>query len=192
MSQYLLGGRYISTAQQFWTDRNSGARMDLATCSPVQLPTDQNWWIPGVLAIGAYDQPLPDQLLILCSHPDYRGDAIQAPSRYDYVWGEDGGTALYRTVAPAGYTALSDMFNMNVGSHISGGGGQGCIINAAVVPAPISGLIWNDKHSGAEDDGSVWGIDDGTPGAWSHFVAVSGYGQPGGAWKVNMDLVEMI
>lgn len=195
MVQPLLGGRLVSNVFMGYTDANSGAHLNFSSCAVSGLPDDQEWFVPGLLGIGGdYGQAGPAQMLILCSHPDYRGSAMVAATQFNYVWGKSGNTATYKTIAPAGYTALSDYFSMNLGPTIPGGSyiSIGCVTNAAVVPATIKEQLWNDHGTHANDSGSIWAIDDETSAPWYPFVAVSGYDQPAAAWKVNMDLVEMI
>jgi hypothetical protein len=197
MAQYILGGRYVSGTKSGFTDQGSGASDALVTCY-AELPTDRVWWRLGDLAANAYDTPFPGQVLVICAHPDYRGTPIAAPAFYQYTWGRLGGggtghvaMASWAAAAPPGFVALSSLF----GPHEQPDPGaiqQGCVIPSCVVPAANLVQIWNDHGSGASDDGSIWGVDDGSGAAWKYNYAVSGYDPPGTAFQLNMAIVEMI
>jgi hypothetical protein len=151
------------------------------------------------MATTGYGVAFPSPALIVCAHPDYRGNPIAAPSDYQRRWGRSGGggtgtiaQASWATIPPAGFVACTDFYgpDYDPGARTISQAcfSQDCVIQASIVQPNV----WNDQGSGASDDGSIWGIDDGSGGPWYSFVAQSGYGPPASAWRLNPDIIEMI
>jgi hypothetical protein len=199
MSKYILEGKMVS-AEAGWTDEGSGADTDIATAEAAIAAIPSGWYQVGPRAVLNYDTPIPQQQLVVRKHRDYSGEPIQPPARYVYTWGRSNSAipphnamASFATEAPAGYIALTSLFWAN-GEPISTMLRQGCFIKDCLEETSLTGENWNDHGSGADDDGSIWLVNDEGGGLpWRLNLAVSGYDPPPGPfYKLNMDIVEMV
>ena len=205
MNKFILGGRFVPAHYSF-TDQGSLADKDLTTCWAVdRLPTDYAWWRIGSRATRGYGVPLPEHELVICPHPDYRGDPIAGLARYEVRWGRSGGgglpgnwrhhiaQAMWAAIPYPGYISLSGFYGPYNDHRIPPESMlQACVIPECVIQTEIGPEIWDDRGSGADADGSIWAINDESGGPWWYWVPMTGYNPPQSAYRLNPDVIEMI
>ncbi|KAG8819011.1 hypothetical protein FRC19_010191 [Serendipita sp. 401] len=127
-------------------------------------------------------------------------DTLVDIDQWNQVWNDHGsGTstdyALWRgSCADPNYVALASFFTR---SHnppsVNDTQGIKAVHKDVLISAAAYPEIWNDKGTGANEDGSVWGVDGGpTPKSieTGAFIAVSGYfAPPRDAYNINRDKV---
>jgi hypothetical protein len=104
------------------------------------------------------------------------------------------GWAMWRPVPPAGYVVLGDIFHYNYPpDREETFDNYVCVREDCVTPVPIGPELWNDKGTGAREDGSMWMVLDGTDNPWQRFRVQAGHDRPDfPAYTLNMDVVEII
>ena len=159
----------FSTVNQFvkvWTDKGSGAGMDGAFCRPV-VPA--GWFLLGDYGQGNYNAPNGTVLVMrVVDNDDPDHPALARPQTFARVWADKGSGAdkdgsFWAPVAPFGYVTCG---------HVVAEGHDSppnipelrCLrydLATSVAlgdPANGSGLIWNDRGSGADRDVAVYRV----------------------------------
>jgi hypothetical protein len=109
---------------------------------------------------------------------------------------------------PNGYVALSGGFFYNDGADTGDLEDAGMVHHVELtVPAEWDAEIWNDRGTGANDDGSAWSVNTGTfddakakifvvpdgGASASFFHGLSGYGKPDGTpRKLDMSKCKLL
>ncbi len=167
--------RNTADFRQTWNDKGSGADDDVALYRPVAPP---GWAVVGDYAQGNYDQPTAVSYLVRGG-----GDMLRPPSGFRKVWDDSGSGAdrdgsVWKPVAPSGYVCLGDVTN---GSHdqpeVSD---YRCLRRDLATPGKLGRMIWKDSGSGADDDVSVWNINDSRGMPTATFAANGSHGPPSG------------
>jgi hypothetical protein len=193
MASYLLQGQWTTNVRTL-TDYGSGAHDDVTVVFP-NVP--DGWFFLAPTALSG----LPDdkgKQLIVRPHPDTFEEPLAefAFAGWAYKWGvfrnNSNNYGLWTPKrVPEGYVCLGDMFWYNQPPHMQVT--PKAVSQKCVVEVPVGACIWSDHGTGAQDDGSMWSIEDGRPGAARFFVAQSGYDKPRAtAWALNWAVVEMI
>ena len=160
-----------------YTDNNSGANEDLAVFSPV-IPS--GYYMVGHFAQQDHSTFMKGTVPLVKPLVD---GAVKPPEHFEEVWnnkGSGGGedVSFWRVIPPPGYVAVGDVINLGYNSPEDLKKTYACINADLVVQGTIGPEIWNDKGSGADQDGSMWAIQPITEGVTGTFVVQSGYSQP--------------
>jgi len=204
---YKLQGTWVDITRGFLDDSGSGAHMDVAVVVP---PLQDGWYWVGQKATShdLGSAPLPCRYLLVRPHPQYFGEPLAeyvlGPHSWQYVWGMThhrlNQAANYGIWTPKqlppGYVSLSDFFYYHTPPEF---GAQGvarapkAVALDCVTPVPIGTKIWDDRGSGAQDDGSIWRCEGDDSANWSFFRGHNHYEPPGGTgYRLNMDAIEII
>lgn len=195
MADYILQAMWVDGAANMERDSGSGANDDVTMVIP-RLP-DPSWSFLGMRAIGGHTDD-EGRHMIVRPHPDTFEEPLAEVLGYDYVWGmthhgmnEAPKFGLWRARTPDGFVTLGDIWATNDGVNYAHK--QRAVAASCVVSCPIGGRIWCDQGSGADDDGSIWAVEDGFGTSYRYMLAQQGYDQPGGtAHMLDMSKVELI
>jgi len=167
---------------QIVSDKGSGADMDMKAWAPV---ANENAFytlgnsisnrnaIPGYCYVGKGGD----------------GTVFKSPTGYAEIWndkgsGADSDFAFWLPLAPGGYVAVGGLVTPNHTepplSAIM------CVKESYAEAAGLQGVAWNDKGSGADEDGSAYRIKDSP-----QVYFAKGYDMPGGnpAWRIKEEYI---
>ncbi len=171
-----------SGAHRIYTDRGTGSDQDLAVFQP-NLPS-------GYYMMGHFRQRnhggSPDQAIQIIK-PLVSG-AVTAPSYSLQTWndrgtGGDQDVSFWHVVCPDGYVALGDVISLGYHDPTDGIKSKyGCVRADLTKNCCEGGLLWWDRGSGGDNDGSLWHTQCRPFGTLnyraSYFQAQYGYGAP--------------
>jgi len=163
-----------TTSNYLWlyNDQGTGAHMDVSLYRP--NPTDSTYSIIGDYAQGNYSGPTGSSLIVKALNDDPNNPLLKAPSGYQQVWNDHGsgghndGSIWYPT-APDGYRTIG--YVCQPGYDQPSIANYVCLRKDLTAEAQAGALIWNDVHSGAKMDVSLYQI----VGVGSAFVAQGNY-----------------
>ena len=162
---------------QIYKDNGTGAAKDLAVFSPV-IPT--GYYMVGHFAQQDHSTFMKGTVPLVKPLVD---GAIKPPLDFEQVWNDkhSGGAqdvSFWRVIPPPGYVAVGDVINLGYCPPESLRQTYACIKADLVVQGKIGPEIWDDKGSGADEDGSVWAIQPINHGVTGTFVVHCGYCPP--------------
>ena len=162
---------------RIYTDSGTKAKEDLAVFSPV-IPS--GYYMVGHFAQQDHSTMMKGTVPLVKPLVD---GAIKPPADFQQVWNDkkSGGhqdVSFWRVIPPPGYVAVGDVINLGYNPPEDLKKTYACISADLVVQGKIGPEIWNDKGSGAHEDGSMWAIQPITEGVTGTFVVQSGYSRP--------------
>lgn len=150
--------------QPYATDQGSQARADLSVGRPRQIP---GWFYIGQWGLpqaGGFPPGYRSPVFSNVPGADPANPAIKPATGFLRFWGKSASWGLFRAAAPAGYTAIGDLWECTDDpGRIGYAYFYGCLRNDLVEPTVWTGQVWNDSGSKAQDDGSCWGFDNNDP-----------------------------
>lgn len=163
-----------TTSIYFWiyNDKGTGAHMDVSIYRPT--PTDSSYSILGDYAQGNYYSPSGTSLIVRAINDDPQFPLLKSPIDYSEVWNDKGSGghhdgSIWFPVPPDGYISIG--FVAQAGYDKPSIPSYACVRRDLCVDAEPGQLIWNDRHSGAHMDVSLYQI----IGVTSAFVAQGNY-----------------
>ena len=173
--------KYSDAYELIWKDEGSGAHMYGSVWRVRNYQSD--YCSLGDAATGSYNWKAPTAKAVLVSQKEL--GALVNPSYFIFVW-KDRGTgankdvAIYKMVAPPGYTCLGGVA-VNSWSTPPDPKNYCCVKNQFLVLADTI-ETWNDKGSGAHSDVSLWTVIRAGGDAYGldagNFIATSTYSKP--------------
>ena len=172
---------------RFYTDRGTGARLDLAVFQP-SIPS-------GYYMLGHFAQRDHDNFMKGTSplvKPLING-AISHPTHYIQIWNDKGtggrqDASFWRPIPPPGYVCLGDLVNLGYSPPTHLTSSYACVRYDLVETATSGNLIWNDRKSGGREDTSMWAVQPLTAshdGIAGFFKVVKGYNRPGAIYSLD-------
>lgn len=158
-----------SSFRTTWTDRGSKAHKDFSAHLPV-IPLLA--FLGGFRILGHVGRPNHDALdgkfaVVIARGANPAHELLKAPVDFEMIWRDKGSGAkqngsVWRPIPPAGYVALSDVWNDSWDMPLTST--FACVRKTAVNghtyvrEGVIGPQIWEDRNSGADQDCSVWPI----------------------------------
>lgn len=146
----------VNSFELAWSDKGSGGDMDGAFYNPVNIPI-------GFHALGSYgqsnyDSPTGSMVVVKDNVPDVLANPVDYQLIYkDSGSGADKDGSFWLPTPPEGYVAMGILcvsgYDKPSNSSVV------CLRADLADPAETGNLIWNDKGTGADSDGSFWDID---------------------------------
>ena len=171
--------KYSDAFELIWRDGGSGA--DRSGSIWRSLNFQSEYCSVGDVATGDWSKPTDKAVFV----SQRKEGALVNPTSFTAVWTDQGSTSdddvtIYKMNAPAGYTCLGGVA-VNSYSTKPDPKKYCCVKDEYVVQGDIM-FAWNDKGSGATQDGSLWtvvraggevyGVNAGT------FIPVQGHSKP--------------
>jgi len=160
---YLITG-HTSLYTFLYNDRQTGGVHDVTIYRP--NPENQSWYSIGDYAQNNYHPPTGSSPIILAVNDDPDNPLIKPPKEYRQVWNDKGSGGLHDgsiwfPVPPDGYISIG--FVSQTGYQPPGTSGTpaihyGCVRQDQVERATAGPAIWNDRHSGAHQDVTIYEI----------------------------------
>ena len=146
-----------STYYWIYSDKGSGASMDVTIYRP--MPSDPAYKIIGDYAQGNYYAPTGSTLIVRALNDDPNNPLLQPPKDYSLVWNDKGSGgdydgSIWYPVAPDGYLSIGYVGQTGYDKPYIPN--YACVRRDMCVDSIPGPLIWNDRHSGAHMDVSVY------------------------------------
>lgn len=176
--------RSAAYSTRIYTDSGTGADWDLSVFEPYLFLDGRRFYMLGHTAQRNHNLEADDVVTIVRSDDP---DAIAAPLYLLQTWtdrgsGGDQDVAFWHVYCPDGYTALGDVISADTFDNPYNDikNKYACIRKDLVNSSSIGNVVWNDKGSGAVEDGSLWSVscNRGTP---SYFQSINGFDAPSSA-----------
>lgn len=144
-------------------DRNSHANDDLATCNVRGV---SGWSQLGQYGMGpSYDGDFRDNPshwrgLLIRDIPGAKTSMIKAPTDVQRKWGMRARKrcGLYEMIGPNGFSAISAFFHEDDASGLDSVKGHVLVSDELTLPGQFGDRLWEDKGTGANDDGTAWKV----------------------------------
>lgn len=164
----------VSTTSSYgfiYNDKGSGADMDVTIYRP---NPSAGYYIIGDYAQGNYNQPSGISEIVSVVNDDPNYPLLKPPVGYNQVWtdkgsGGDMDGSIWYPVPPDGYVTLG--FVGQNGYDTPNIPTYRCVRKDLVEKGSVGNLIWSDKGSGADEDVSLYAVQN-EPGI---FVAQGNY-----------------
>lgn len=168
--------------EKVYADHGTRAKKGICVFQAALDEIPDDYYIIGQVAVAqteSVDVPKSSIILVKPLLPDL----IKPPLRYESKWKDVGSGGemdceFWTVVAPEGYAALGDVVTNNYSIPSDAFTTKfACIRKDLLVPGTINPTDqWNDRGSGAKQDGSVWQVDG--RGLAGLFKVQSGYKKP--------------
>ena len=140
-----------------WNDQGSGADRDGAFYRPIP---DAGFFILGDYGQNNYSAPRGTVITVTEIDSNPKDPLLAPPIDYVLIWADTGSGAdrdgsFWQPLPPNGYVALGCVSQS--GYEKPSIADYRCLRLDQVKPGESSGLIWNDRGSGADSDVSVYG-----------------------------------
>jgi hypothetical protein len=174
---YLLQ-RTTSNYAFLYNDRQTGGAHDVTIYRP--SPTDAGWFTIGDYAQNNYHPPTGSSPIVMAVNDDPNNPLIQPPKGYTQVWNDKGSGGLHDgsiwfPVPPDGYISIGFVAQMGYLSPLDPNSpvpiNYACLRLDLVEKSTVGPAIWNDRHSGAHQDVTIYEIN----GEQCVFVAQPNY-----------------
>ncbi|KAF2519588.1 Vps62-related protein [Flavobacterium salilacus subsp. salilacus] len=145
----------VNSFKLAWSDKGSGGDMDGAFYNPIDIPI-------GFHSIGSYGQSnygSPSGSLVVVK--DIQDNVLEHPVDYKLIYTDKGSGAdmdgsFWEPIAPDGYVAMGIL--CVAGYNKPDNAAVVCLREDLVEEAQVGNLIWSDKGTGADKDGSFWEV----------------------------------
>jgi hypothetical protein len=168
--------------EKVYADSGTRAKKGICVFQATLDKIPDDYYIIGQVAVAqteSVDVPKSSIILVKPLLPNL----IKPPLDYLSKWKDVGSGGemdceFWRIVAPEGYAALGDVVTNNYSKPSDAFTNKfACIRKDLLVKGTINHIEqWNDRGSGAKQDGSVWQVDG--PGLAGLFKVQSGYQKP--------------
>ena len=155
--------RRLSPLKRIWHDGGSGARLDGSFWTLAE--ENYGWRLLGDISCRGHSKC--DRTILAVKDISSKKDVLKSPIDHRWAWDDSGSGAdndvkVYELLPPLGYKCLG---NVAMGSYRSGPNlkNYACVKTEYLEEVQISGMIWNDGGSGADDDIYTYGIADRKP-----------------------------
>lgn len=169
--------RTTSNYAFLYNDRQTGGIHNVTIYRP--SPTDAGWFTIGDYAQNNYHVPTGISPIVMAVNDDPDNPLIKPPTTLSQVWNDKGSGgkhdgSIWFPVPPDGYVSIG--FVAQMGYQPPGPTSKvplnyACLRRDLVEQTTVGPVIWNDRHSGANQDVTIYEIN----GEQCVFVAQPNY-----------------